>query len=195
MLSWTRGHLRRFGKEEDGLVMTEFLILLPLLVWSFMALVIYWDAYRTVNGAQKASYAIADLISRQSRIDRPFILGMEGVMESLLGRPNVVSMRITSLQYTEDKNGVGKFTVLFSESPNSRKPKLTTTAVQGLADRIPMMTSGDTTVLVETWTNYQPGFEVGIPFSTFENFIVTRPRYHRRVCLTEEMKKSCPDNA
>lgn len=193
MLKWSGRHLRRFAKDEDGLVMTEFLILLPLLIWTFMALVVYWDAYRTINAAQKASYTISDLVSRQSNIDRSFIRGMEKVMEGLLGTPNVVSMRITSLEWDVDKNGTGKYIVLFSESPYSRKPKVTNAAAQAMADKIPMMSSGDTTVVVETWTNYRPGFDVGIPFTTFENFIVTRPRYQRRVCLSEEMAKSCPE--
>lgn len=194
MLKWSRGHLRRFARDEDGLVMTEFLILLPLLIWTFMALVVYWDAYRTINAAQKASYAISDLVSRQSNIDRPFIRGMEKVMEGLLGTPNVVSMRITSLQWQENSDGSGQYLVLFSESPWSRKPPITVAAAQQLTDKIPIMSHGDTTVLVETWTNYRPGFDVGIPFTTFENFIVTRPRYQRRVCLSEQMATSCPSN-
>ena len=37
--------MRRFRDQEDGLVMTEFLIMLPLLVWTFMALFVYWDAF------------------------------------------------------------------------------------------------------------------------------------------------------
>ncbi len=48
-----RRHLRRFRDQEDGLVMTEFLIMLPLLVWTFMALFVYWDAFRTINQARR----------------------------------------------------------------------------------------------------------------------------------------------
>ncbi|MFZ1482823.1 MAG: pilus assembly protein, partial [Paracoccaceae bacterium] len=64
--------IRRFRDQEDGLVMTEFLIMLPLLVWTFMALFIYWDAFRTINQAQKAAYSVSDVISRQSEIDTVF---------------------------------------------------------------------------------------------------------------------------
>ena len=71
--------IRRFRDQEDGLVMTEFLIMLPLLIWTFMALFVYWDAFRTINQAQKATYSVSDVISRQSEIDTVFIDGMQTI--------------------------------------------------------------------------------------------------------------------
>lgn len=193
MMKWSRERVKRFAADESGLIMTEFLILLPLLVWAFMALVVYWDTWRTINEAQKASYAIADLVSRQSEVNISFINGMETVMEGLLGRPNIVTMRITSVQWNYDASSSlpGSYALIFSRSPNNRVPQLTLSQVQDLQNKIPVMNPGDTTVVLETWTAYRPGFDVGIPVSSFGNFIVTKPRYYRRVCLFES-PDTCP---
>ena len=42
---------------------------------------------------------------------------------------------------------------------------------------------GSTVVVVETEVAYDPAFNVGIPNHSFDNFIVTRPRYDRCVSL------------
>lgn len=180
--------IRRFGKQEDGLVMTEFLIMLPLLVWTFMALFIYWDAFRMINQAQKASYSISDLISRQSNIDATFVNGTQTVMEYFVGNSPAIRVRITSAKYNETTN---RYTVLFSRSPGNRMPQLTNTNVNQTAfrARLPITANQHSVVIVETEVSYTPGFEVGIPAHTFDNFIVTRPRYDRQVCYTG---LSCP---
>jgi Flp pilus assembly protein TadG len=179
--------IRRFRDQEDGLVMTEFLIMLPLLVWTFMALFIYWDAFRTINQAQKAAYSVSDVISRQSEIDTVFIDGMQTIAEYLTNESSNVKLRITSVEFDEDDD---EHRVLFSRSPGNKMPQLNDAALVALKDRIPLMADNDSVVIVETEVAYDPGFEVGIPNHSFDNFIVTRPRYFRRVCLTSD---PCPD--
>lgn len=174
--------LRLFRRQEDGVIMTEFLLLLPILTWVFMALVIYWDAFRAINSAQKASYAVSDLVSRQSDdIDMNFLRGMEKVLDYLTSSNGDVALRVTSIQWNER---LGEYTLIFSESPNDRQPQLTEEDINSPAflAKLPIMANLDTVVLVETWTQYRPAFDVGIPISRFENFIITRPRL-RRVCL------------
>lgn len=190
-------HIRRFRDQEDGLVLTEFLILLPLLVWTFVALFVYWDAFRTINQAQKAAYSVSDLISRQSEVDSTFVSGMQTVTEYLLNDSPNVKLRITSVKYKESDN---KLYVLFSRSPGNKMPALTNTTVNTSAfrARIPIMANQDSVVIVETEVDYHPGkynhtrdgangvrysFDVGIPDSTFRNFVVTRPRYYLQVCF------------
>lgn len=189
--------IRRFRDQEDGLVLTEFLILLPLLVWTFVALFVYWDAFRTINQAQKAAYSVSDLISRQSEVDSTFVSGMQTVTEYLLNDSPNVKLRITSVKYKESDN---KLYVLFSRSPGNKMPALTNTSVNTSAfrARIPIMANQDSVVIVETEVDYHAGkynhtrngangvrysFDVGIPDSTFRNFVVTRPRYYLQVCF------------
>ena len=175
--------IRRFRDQEDGLVMTEFLIMLPVLVWTFMALFVYWDAFRTINQAQKANYSISDLISRQENIDMSFINGVQSVTEYLMNNPSSIKIRITSVKYVA---GTNKMKVLFSKSPGNALPALTEGQMNAPAmrARIPVMANQDSVVIVETQISYNPAFSVGIPNHFFSNFVVTRPRYNLQVCLT-----------
>ncbi len=203
MRSFAR-RLRRFRDQEDGLVMTEFLIMLPLLIWAFIALFVYWDAFRSVNAAQKAAYSVSDLISRQNEVNTTFINGMQTLTEYLVSDSPDVRIRITSVKYKEENDSLY---VLFSRSPGNKMTPLTNADINltEFRDRIPLMADQDSVVVVETEVDYIPGgwyvrklhtdevghqvvvlnFDVGIPFSTFRNFVVTRPRYHTlQVCFT-----------
>ena len=42
-------NLKAFWKDESGVLLAETLLLLPLLLWGFVALFIYWDVFRTMN--------------------------------------------------------------------------------------------------------------------------------------------------
>lgn len=181
--------LRRFGSDEDGLVMTEFLILLPLLIWAFIALFIFWDAFRTINQAQKASYAVSDLISRQ-RGDVPlsFINGMDDVMAMLAPSASDPRLRVTSVEWDPDND---RHWVLFSRSPGNRMAQLATADMRNLRPSIPAMADHDSVIIVQTEVDYHPIFDVGINSGTFHNFVVTRPRFYRRICLVESMA-TCP---
>lgn len=194
---------RHFLRDESGLIMTEFLILLPLLLWAFMALFVYWDAFRTINESQKAAYAVADLITRQTAVNRTFLGGMDDVVAYLIDVPvNRVRVRVTSIQWDASAN---RYRRLFSESPGSKMSALTETQINAanFRARIPTMQDAGTAIVVETFIDYVPPLAVpadkvnaassgdpyrllrlGIPESVFGNFIVTAPR-DSKICLTE----------
>lgn len=180
-MSALKRQIRRFQSEEDGLVMTEFLIMLPLLVWTFMALFIYWDAFRTINMAQKAAYSVSDAISRQTEVTPQYVQGMQTVTDFMMEDSPQVTLRITSVEYDEDPS---QHRVLFSISPGGKMLPLNNGTLSALTSRIPIMADNDSVVIVESNVDYTPAFDVGIVAQTFQQFIVARPRYARRVCLT-----------
>lgn len=195
----TGARLRRFARDEDGaLVLTEFLLLLPMLVWGFIALFVYWDAFRTINESQKASYTVADLISRQGDVSTAFINGMDDVMDFMVTNSTGIRVRVTSVQWDPAND---RHYVLFSRSPGNAMPRLTTAQMRDLRDRIPVMANLDGVVIIETEVDYTPAFSVGfdsillaigVDSQTFRNFVVTRPRgAARRICLVESMS-TCP---
>lgn len=180
--------LKRFWQDESGVLLAEALLLLPLLIWGFLALFVYWDLFRTLNSSQKAAYSIADLMSRQAVVTPEFVDGMQNVLDFLtIGSPKS-SMRITSMQYDEPNK---KYLLLFSKSPGNKMTPHTEATLQTLKSGIPIMSNLDSVVLVETEVDYQPGFDTGtlnvaagVQAQTFRQFIVTRPRFYRRVCMT-----------
>lgn len=177
-----------FLRNEDGLILVEGLLMLPLVVWALVAMFIYWDVFRTINITQKAAYGVADLLSRQrDEIPVSFADGLQNVMNFLTPGGHAVKMRITSFEYDEADDD---YYLLFSYSPMGKVPPLTEATIQNWkADKIPVLNDGDSVFVLETSVEFKAqlqtfiaGFMVGVNDATFGEFIVTRPR-HRRLCL------------
>ncbi len=173
---------RRFAQNEGGSVVAETVIVLPVLLWSYLALFVYWDSFRSLNTVQKTSYTIADTISREMVVfPTTYIDGLRNVMEFMLDSDQDVKMRVTSITYDEDDL---RFEVLWSYSPSGALPELTTDTLQLLKERIPNMADADFATIVETQVPYVPTFNVGMPDQVLQQFIVTRPRFVAPSCMT-----------
>jgi Flp pilus assembly protein TadG len=182
-MRWLTRSLRRFRSEDHGSVVAEGVIALPLMIWAYMGLYVYWDAFRAVNLAQKASYTISDYISRErGTLSAAEIAGLAKVFQYMMDDDQTTKMRITSIYWNPETN---RFEVYWSRSPGSTMTPLTTTTLQAVRDRIPMMADGDSAILLETETTFTPSFQVGVEDQVFQNFIVTRPRFLPRICLTD----------
>jgi hypothetical protein len=201
-----RTSVQDFLTDESGVMLAEFLIMIPILIWGFIALIVYWDVFRTINTSQKAAYSIADLISRQDVVTPQFVDGLENVLDFLTPGTPGSRMRITSFQLDEGKvskpefDADDKYCRLFSRSSDPLAPPLQTTDLQKkeFVDQIPNLADLESVVLVETWVDYQPKFDTGVlnaapgvAGQTFTQFIVTRPRKGRRVTLDGEVH-GCP---
>lgn len=200
--------VRTFAKDESGVLLAEALITLPLLIWGFVALFVYWDVYRTVNVAQKAAYAISDLLSRQVVVTEDFVEGLPDILAFLTPGSPDLRMRVTSMEFDEGTDnqpttwdGDDSYTLLFScSSDEVNAPSHTDASIQALEPQIPTLDDLGTVIIVETWTDYVPDFDIGVLNAapgltnrTFENFIVTSPR-DRRVCL-EGGATECSDTS
>jgi hypothetical protein len=192
-------------RAEDGTLIAEALMVIPFMAWAYLAMFVYWDAYRSVNNVQRATYALADMFSREMRtIDPAYVAGMRNVMQYMLDADQDAKIRVTSITFSAARN---RFEVLWSNSPRNDMIPLTTTSLQNYADcsnmatagnrcRIPMMTDGDTAIIVEAEVMFYAAFSV--PFynvtssdqiidngqQMIRQFIVTRPRFVPRICFS-----------
>jgi hypothetical protein len=190
----TMQHLKRqfqaYLRDEDGLILAETLIMLPLLIWVLVALFIYYDVFRTISLTQKAAYSVADLLSRQeNEISLAYADGLQNVVDFLTPGGHPVALRITSFQYDEPED---KYELLFSYSPDNKVVDLideADLAVWKANDRIPNLSHLESVFVVETEMTFTAqldtaiaGFLIGVEDAKYGQFIVTRPR-HRRLCL------------
>ncbi len=192
-----------FLRNEDGLILAEGLIMLPLLIWALVAMFIYWDVFRTINVTQKAAYSVADLLSRQrDTIPTDFANGLQEVIDFLTPGGHPVKMRITSLECNSPTGvnkvcdfSTGSYKLLFSFSPGNKVPQLSETQIQAWKGttatngKIASLNNGESVFVVESQVDFKAqlptvlaGFLIGVTDNTFGEFIVTRPR-HRRLCL------------
>jgi Flp pilus assembly protein TadG len=193
-------YLSRFRRDERGVLMAETVIMLPLLIWSYLALYVYWDVYSMANRSQKAAYTISDMISREmntTSLTTSYITGMRDLMEYLIGTEDTVRIRVSSLTYSSTKK---RYEVDWSVSPGSAFPALTTANLtKATTDRVPTLADGDRVMVVETEVDYSPAFSgvgavldvgldepitVGLTDTVMKQFIVTRPRFVPKICMT-----------
>jgi hypothetical protein len=188
-----RNSLQGYIRDERGVMLAEFLIMLPLIIWGFIALVVYWDVFRTINTTQKAAYSISDLLSRQEVITPDFVEGLQDVLTFLTPDTAPSRMRITSFEFNAGNPAIttdDQYVVLFSCSPEDRETTLLDQdALKLRSSEIPIMDNLDSMILVETWVDYTPDFDIGVlnvtgtlEALTLTQSVMTRPR-SRRVCL------------
>ncbi|WP_137110458.1 TadE/TadG family type IV pilus assembly protein [Rhodobacter sp. SY28-1] len=190
---------QRFGtflRDEDGLILAEGLLMLPLVIWALVAMFIYWDVFRTINITQKAAYGIADLLSRQKAdITTTYANGLQKVVNFLTPGGHPVRVRITSLECVAPTGpgctaANGSYKLLFSFSPENKITTLTEANIQNWKNgKIPVLNHGESVFVVETEVAFKAqlqtaiaGFMVGVEDAKYGQFIVTKPR-HRRLCL------------
>lgn len=181
-----------FMRDERGNVLGEAVVILPMVIWSYLAFFVYWDAYKTTNVAQKAAFTVADLISReQVTLGTSYVPGMLNLLRYLVDDQTSTKIRVTSLLFSEGATvNIGqddpddKTMVQWSISPNNLMIPYTDATLQNVLNKIPAMYDGDSVILVETMMDFNPMFDVGMASRQVTNFVVTRPRFLPKICMT-----------
>lgn len=168
----------RFAKTSRGSMSAEAALILPVLFWAYLGTLAFFDAFRQQNVAMKASYSVADMISRETEaLTADDIEGLNDVFDYLTNSNHPSWIRVTSIRWDEND---ARFEVNWSHATKDRDA-LTTETLQDLDSLIPAMALGDSVVLLETAMIYEPIFQVGLDANWTSNFVVTRPRFASQV--------------
>lgn len=165
----------RFSRDQRGSTTVEAVLILPLLLWAYVAMFVYFDAFKVQNANLRAAYTIADMISRQTdSIDANYVNGLRTVFDYLVGIETTTSVRASSVFWDGVSNS---YKVSWSYGTGTM-PLLTNANINDYATKLPIIPVGDTLIVIETWLDYTPAFEVGgLQPRTFKEFIATRPRF------------------
>lgn len=176
--------IRRFFRDNRGSVSAEALIVMPLVLWAYLATYEYFDAFGTITRNMKATYTIADAISRQTATVTPvYINGLNSLYSYLNKNPSGAWTRITCVSWDPNAGTAGQYYVMWSYGTGT-EPPLDDTTLQPYAPRLPNITEGDTLILVETHMNYNPPFPiVGLQSQQFTQLVVTRPRISPQIAF------------
>jgi hypothetical protein len=151
----------------------------PLLVWAFMAMYVFFEGLRESNINLKATYTVADLLSRETDlIDQDYLNGINGVYGWLSRSAQPVSMRVTVVRYDQSSDSH----VMIWSRGVAGKPDLTQPLVdQTVTPNVPIMADADTAIVVETWTTYVPIMDIGLTTTDIYNMVVTAPRFSEQL--------------
>ncbi|MFZ5962143.1 TadE/TadG family type IV pilus assembly protein [Thalassococcus sp. BH17M4-6] len=176
MLTQLKSRLRRFGKDTDGYVTIEAMIILPGLIWLFAASWVYFDVFREQSINQKANYTIGDMLSRETDpITDEYIDNAYKLLLNLnKSEAAKTDLRITVVRYNAKNR---KYQVVWSAARGVPEP-LANNSMRHYEDRLPIMANNDQVIVVETWDDYLPDFRgVGLDAFDITTYSFTRPRF------------------
>ena len=183
--------LKRFFAKDDASMLLEFIILLPLIIWAYAGMYVFWDAYKAQNVSVKAAYTISDLISRADVPLTDAGLNRMHQMTSFLNYDkHPVRLRVSFVDMEEDSAGnpvmvLDGRSVVRGPDPVApfdelqEEPFREHTSMDALEPHIPIMAVGDQVIVVETELDYTPLFRFRLaPMNPLilETLVVTRPR-------------------
>lgn len=174
--------VRRLRDQEDGSAALETLLMAPLMMWAFVATLAFFDAYRTEAVSEKAALTIADMISRETDyINDGYLDGAYGLLKFLSLHDPTPGLRITSMRFhdkdeTETNQSPDHYHVVWSKTRGTTRDPLTRADLDKLMDRLPALADGDRLLLVETWTNFKPRYNVGLEDTEMSSYIFISPR-------------------
>lgn len=176
-----RKGLRGFFKKEDGTAAIELIILVPTLTFITFSMITFVGAFKAKTQATRATTVITDMISREvAPVTPTYMTGVQGLLDNLVKSDDTPNFRISAFTYDEDTEA---YKVAWSKD-SGLYPALTDAGLNNESDRLPMIKDGQRAILVETWIDYTPITDSGLPGpQEFENFMVTSMRFVPQLCF------------
>jgi len=171
--------MRGFCKDENGGLTVEAILVLPFLIWTFVATYGLFDAYRAQGVTLKAAYTIADTLSRETgAVDSTYIAGLNNVLDQLTFSPQETQIRVTAVTFVD---GAGlapdRHRVMWSNTTSPTQPAIDRNNFASLAADLPDMVNGAQILVVDSWVRYTPPFSIGFEPTLMFNRLITRPRF------------------
>lgn len=178
---------RRFLRDDRGNGIIEGVIMLPVLLMAWVGTFAFWEAFNARAAMQKATYVAADILSREMvPVDDAFLGGLDTTVGYLVDDRFDVSTRFTSFERTGPGNTDVR--VLWSRSFAQTPTPMTDVDLVAMANELPVLSQGNTAVIVETRMGYSLPFTVPIATyvvpATFNKQVVLLPRYLPKICHT-----------
>ncbi|MDV7142647.1 hypothetical protein R3X27_08130 [Tropicimonas sp. TH_r6] len=170
--------LRRFQRRSDGSLSVETAIIMPLLCMVYVGSFVWFDAFRIQNINLKATYTIADMISRESDgIDQDYVDAMETIYDYLTYGDHATQMRLSIIECTDEcGNEAARVLEVCWSKASTGRDLLTTDELVERSNVVPLFPKGDELIVAETFMAYNPAFNVGLDGQILENTIFTAPR-------------------
>ncbi|MEI4471335.1 TadE/TadG family type IV pilus assembly protein [Frigidibacter sp. MR17.24] len=172
--------LVRFRRSERGSMTAEAVIILPAWIFVYIMTFTFFDAFRTHTVNLRATYTVADMVSRQTNAVGPtYLTSLKNVFDYVARSPQATTMTVSSIYYDTTTQ---KYRVNWSYTKGGTTQ--TDTTIQAQKARIPNLKSGETLILVETHMGYDPVFNIGINDIDYDYFITTAPRFAAQVAYS-----------
>ncbi|QIE45167.1 pilus assembly protein [Pseudohalocynthiibacter aestuariivivens] len=177
---------KRFRDDETGTVTLETVLTLPLLFWALAATYEFFELHRYNSARDKASYTIADMISREMQTITPTYLdSAKTVFDTMTNDEGDNQMRISVVKYDADSD---QYAVRWSQvRGDGTFDPLTNADVRNSHETLPVMRDGEEVIVMESRSTYPPIFDVGINDGMMiETRVLTSPRFAPQIVWENE---------
>jgi Flp pilus assembly protein TadG len=143
-------------RDQRGAVAIEFALVVPLLLTILLGAVTMFDLYRGAQNADKATFTIGDIVSRQTVMNTAMLTSMHNLLKHSVSGSQQSAIRVSSITKTN--------TGLVAQWTKTVGP---VAAINGAAipySIVPNIAVGDSVVLTETFVPRKAifsGFGVG----------------------------------
>lgn len=182
-------YARKFAADTRGSVSVEFIIMMPIIFYAFMAIYVYFEGFRQSTVNLKAAYTISDLMSRETEIiSDDYIDSMQAMLQILTRANSAIALRMTVVRWSDADN---RYYVEWSEN-RDYGPNYTDASISIIEDKLPLLPDNEIVIVVETSNTYVPLFNVGMDDKLLTNFVFTKPRWVDQVCYLPGGGTQCP---
>ncbi|WP_417729424.1 TadE/TadG family type IV pilus assembly protein [Roseovarius sp.] len=151
--------LRRFWKQECGTAAMETVVMFPFLFMGLTFSYEYYDMFRYQSVREKATYTVADMLSREtSVVDQTYMDNVKKLFDLMTNDAGINQVRVTVVRYHFDEaNSIDEFELRWSEVRGSGTLiPLSDSDVKNAHSVLPNMLNGQEIILVETLSKYDP---------------------------------------
>lgn len=179
---------RTFRRDGDGSASIELVLVTPIIAWALLSTLVYFDAFRADTRSERAGLTISDMFSReQTPVTTAYMDGAQALLRTLVESDPNPQLRVTSYTYDQPTD---TYIVRWSRNRGMAND-LNTADLALIRDRLPILATGATSLLVETSIQYRAPFALGIaPFTNnrlgpveFTTFTVIAPRFVPSICF------------
>jgi len=172
MLNKLKSKLKTFFRDQTGTATVEFLVAMPLIIFWIGGTMTFFNAFSEYTRSVKASYTVADILSRQTTVDDAYIDSMDTLFAHFMQKStNDVWIRVSSI--AKDS---GEMVVDWSTATGVHDPLSIPADIP--AEIIPDLLDEERIILVETYTPFIPFLDyIGIDARTYVNKVVVSPRF------------------
>lgn len=175
--------LTRFRDETRGSFMVESVIALPLLFWTIAATFEFFEVHRYKSVREKATYTIADMLSReQDVVSDVYIDNTKVLFDEITNDSGVNQIRVTVIRFNEPSD---RYEVSWSEVRGlGGMSALVTNDVADDHDILPMLDDGEEVILVESVSSYDSFFDLVLSDTiSIETRLFTSLRFAPQLCF------------
>jgi len=160
------------SRDEEGATTVEFMLVMPLIIFWFAGSFTFFDAYSEWTRSVKATYTVADVMSRQFSMKQDYEEDMNSLFASIMGEAsNDTYVRITSIKKENNALKIDWARASGLHAPMANNSEIPT-------ELIPNILNDEAVILVESYMDFVPFQDyVGLVSRQLENRVVINPRF------------------